>query len=117
MLKKIAFISAIVIFIAIFYGLSSQVYSALQAGERLEKEVEKIVLLRQKNNELKQRLEEVKSPRFIEQQARDRLNMAKSNETIIIIPKEEIEKVLSAQKQVIEEQIPNWQGWLKLFWP
>ena len=57
-----------------------------------------------------------KSQDFIEQQARDKLGLAKEGETIVIIPEEKINQVLGMAKQVVEPRLPNWQGWLRLFW-
>lgn len=114
--KKLALILIIILFFGIFYGLSKQILGSLQAGKRLERETEELVQLQKKNIELKKELIEVQTPQFIEREARDKLNFSRPNETVIIIPEEEIDKVLGIEKKIGETKIPNWQGWLKLFW-
>ncbi len=74
-------------------------------------EVEELTL---KNKELKERLEYVKSEEFVEKEVRDKLNMAKENEVIVVLPEglELRDQQLEASN---EEDLPNWQRWLKLF--
>ncbi len=115
MLKRLILLIGIVVCIAIFYSLGKQITDSLQAGSRVDAEVEKLTQLQKKNEELKNRLSEVNSLPFLEAQARNKFNMARNGETVVVIPQEEIDKILGAQKQVILEKIPNWQGWLRLF--
>ncbi len=51
----------------------------------------------------------------VEKIARDKLNMGKPGETVVVIPEELITKVIEDNKPKIEPKLPNWQGWLKLF--
>lgn len=115
MIKKIAFLGILVLLLGFFYSLGKQIYDSLEVSNRLDQETEQLVKLQQKNNELKKKLAEVGTINFIEQQARDKLNQARPNETVIIIPPQEIDKILGAQKEKIAEVIPNWSAWLKLF--
>ena len=82
----------------------------------MDNEAEKLTLLQRRNEELKKKLVEVGSLQFIEQQARDKLSLARPGETIMVIPQSEIDKVLGAQKEVQKIVEPYWQGWLRLFW-
>lgn len=53
---------------------------------------------------------------FIEEEARNKLNMAKSNETIVILP--ENLKAALGQEEISpknKEKLPNWQQWWQLF--
>lgn len=113
--RKVATIAVITLLLGLFYGLGRQVYSSLQAGNRLNVEAEELAKLQQKNTELKKKLVEVQSPQFVEKEARDKLNFTRPNETIVIIPQEEIDKILGIEERVEEIKIPNWQGWLRLF--
>lgn len=116
MIKKVIFTLIILLLIIAFYSLGKQIFESMQAGKRLEQETEALVSLRKKNSELKKRLTEVGSVGFIEQQARDKLNLVRPGETIVIIPRGEIEKILGAEIEKGVENLPNWQGWLRLFW-
>lgn len=114
--KKVVLALSLIMLLVIAYGLGKQFYSSLQTGERLEVEIEEVDRLQKRNAQLKKRLEEVQTPQFIEEAARNKLNFSRPNETVIIIPQEEIDKVLNAEKKVEEIKLPNWQAWLRLFW-
>ena len=111
-----AVILTAVVLSGLFYGLGRQLFSSLRGSRRLEMETEDLVKLQKKNLELKSKLAEVGSLRFIETQIRDKLNLSREGETVIIIPQEEIDKVLALEKKEEEVKIPNWQGWLRLLW-
>lgn len=115
--RKIIFILFFIILLGLFYALGSQIYDSLQSGKRLDMETEKLIKLQKRNSELKNKLAEVQSIGFIEKEARNKLNLAREGETVIIISQKEIDKVLGLEKKQTEEiKIPNWQGWLRLFW-
>ncbi|KKS64434.1 hypothetical protein A3A14_02055 [Candidatus Daviesbacteria bacterium RIFCSPLOWO2_01_FULL_43_38] len=116
MIKKIIFVLGVILVIVMVYGFGKQIFSSLEAGKRLDNEAEKLTLLQRRNEELKKKLVEVGSLQFIEQQARDKLSLARPGETIMVIPQSEIDKVLGAQKEVQKIVEPYWQGWLRLFW-
>ncbi len=70
------------------------------------------------NNELKVKVEELRSPEFQEVQLRDKLDLAKEGEIVVVLPDEEILRKL-APKRIEEENIlpdPTWRRWLKLFY-
>ncbi len=99
----------------ILLGLGKQIGTALQAGKRLDTTAQQVDTQQQQNRQLKAKLAEVQKYNFIEQIARNKLNMGKPGETVVIIPEKAINQVLGAQKQIPEINLPNWQGWLKLF--
>ncbi len=114
--KKIGVVVVMVVVVILAYGLITQIWSAFGAERRLSYEFEKLSKLQIKNQELKKTLAQAKSPEFIEAQARDKLGLAKDGETIFIVPKEKIEQILGLSKKVEEIKLPNWQGWLRVFW-
>lgn len=113
--KKIVVFLIFIVILFLAYGLVSQIYSAFQAEKRLSSEFEKLSGLQVKNQELKKTLSEARSPQFLEQMARDKLGLSKDGETVFIIPQEKIDKVLGISEKIGELRLPNWQGWLKLF--
>lgn len=115
MTKKLGFLLLIFLTILFAYNLIGQIFNTLKSGERLDQVVQKLHQLEVKNRELKKRLEEVKSPEFLEQQARDKLGLAKEGETVVIIPQEKIDQILGASRDKEEGKLPNWLGWLRLF--
>lgn len=115
MIKKIIFVLGVVLVIGMVYSFGKQIYGSLEAGKRLDNEAEKLTLLQKRNEELKKKLVEVGSLQFIEQQARDKLSLARPGEAVMVIPQAEIDKVLGVQQEVQKVIEPYWQGWLKLF--
>lgn len=115
MIKKIIFVLGVVLVIGMIYSFGKQIYGSLEAGKRLDNEAEKLTLLQKRNEELKKKLTEVGSLQFIEQQARDKLSLARPGEAVMVIPQAEIDKVLGVQQEVQKVIEPYWQGWLKLF--
>lgn len=116
MLNKLAIIGGVLLIIVICYSLAKQTYDSLQVESRMDAETEKLISLQRQNSDLKKQLEEVQSIGFIESGARDRLNFARTNETVVIISQEKLQKVLGVAVSKKEEISANWQGWLKLFW-
>lgn len=116
MIKKSVFILILLLVLTIFYSLARQIYESLQTGERLDNQVEELSELQHRNAELKKKLEKVQTQEFIEEQARNKLNLAKEGETVVIIPQEVLDKVLNLEQKVQGVRAPHWQAWLRLFW-
>ncbi len=114
MIRKIIAILAVLVILLIAYNLVSQILGAFKSSDRLSAMADKVYSLEAQNKELKKKLEEIKSPQFIEQQARDKLGLSKKGETIVIIPEQKLKEVLGVS-QSAQIRFPNWQGWLKLF--
>ena len=69
-----------------------------------------------KNQDLKKTKEFYQSDAFLEEQIRNKLQMAKPEEKIIILP----EAIVNTQSEQLEEseqleQLANWEKWLRLF--
>lgn len=96
-------------------GLGRQIVAAINAGQRLEKSAGEVEMLKQENRLLKDKLAQVDQADYTEEIARDKLNLGKPGETVVVVPDQAIEKVLSLQQPAKATPIPNWQGWLKLF--
>ena len=108
---------AILLSALIITSLARNVLRIQRAGggvEKAEKRVDKLV---QEKEELEAKLEEVRSDEFIEKQLRDKLNLAKEDEIVIILPDDEILKKLAPKHEEEEEVLPdpNWKKWVHLF--
>lgn len=64
---------------------------------------------------LKKELEYAQSPEFIEQEARNRLGLAREGESVVILPKSQFPISNDQTKEEKEEKIPNWKRWWRLF--
>lgn len=115
MIKKFLVIVIIIVAIIILIGLGRQIYTALGADRRLNQILEDVGALERENKQLKKELAEAETFNSVEEIARNDLNMSLPNETVVIIPQNLIDKVLTPSPKPVEIKIPNWQGWLNLF--
>lgn len=76
-----------------------------QAQEKLEK-------AKENNKDLKRQLARVETQEFVEKEARNRLNLAKEGEVVVILPS--ISPILSPTPTPIDTSA-NWQKWMKVF--
>lgn len=117
MLRKIVIATAVLVVLLIAYNLIVQIMSAVKSGERLSDEANEVYRLEIKNKELKQQLSQIKTPEFIEEQARNKLGLGREGETIVIIPEDKLKLVLGASNSAQAERLPNPLGWWRFFFP
>ncbi len=114
MIKKIAIGIAILVVFFLAYKLFSQILYALKSEDRLTSAAEVVYRLENKNKQLQEKLSEIQSPQFIEQQARNKLGLSKKGETVVIIPEEKLKLVLGSSQSAVV-RLPNWLGWFRVF--
>ncbi len=114
MIRKIALGVIILVVLSLAYNLLVQITDALRSGDRLSAAAEAVYNLEAKNRQLKNKLSEVQSPEFIEEQARNKLGLGKSGETMVIIPDDKLKLVMGASSSA-GVRLPNWLGWFKVF--
>lgn len=115
MQKKISVLVIIFISLSILIGLSRQIIDALNVTKKIDLAVNEVSIKQEENKALKEKLFLVGQNEYIEEVSRNKLNLAKPEETIVVIPESEINRVLFANKPYVEEKIPNWEGWMRLF--
>ncbi len=114
MVKKIGLIIVSLVLLIIVFNLIQRILDAFKSSDRLTREAEKVYQLEAANKQLKQRLSEVQSADFIETEARDKLNLSKTGETLVIIPEQKIKELLASSSAQIA-RLPNWLGWWRVF--
>lgn len=114
MFKKLIVIVFIIVALIILVGLSRQIYDALGVDKRFDIVLEDVTKLEKENRELKKQLAQAESLDSIEQLARDDLNMALPNETIVVIPENTIDKVVNPPPSFLPGPVPNWEAWMRL---
>lgn len=111
-MKRRLIIFCISIFsLATIVNISRSIWSVWQKGSIVSEREAVLSELKQENSELKKKLIEVNTPEFVEKQAREKLNLQKEGEIVVVLPKEEVAGV-SAN---LEEEPAHWQKWWKLF--
>ena len=115
MLRKIILTAIILLSFVIIYNLLRQITDAVSSEDRLSAQAEAVYQLETTNRQLKKKLSEVKSPQFIEKEARDKLGLGKPGETIVVIPEEKLKSVMEASNSAQDIRLPNWLGWWRVF--
>lgn len=115
MIKKVSLGFLILVSLMMAYNLVNQIMAATKSGERLFQSADILFRLEAKNRQLKDKLSKLQSAEFLEEQARNKLGFAKKGETVVVIPPEKLKSVLGAS-QSAQIRLPNWLGWLKVFW-
>jgi len=115
-LEKRSNIILFILVITLTFSLARNITRTNKANLKIEEAKLRVEKLRNENEELNKKLENVKEE-FIEKQLRDKLGLAKEGEIIVVLPNEEILRKLAPNYTDEEETLPdpNWKKWMKLF--
>jgi len=80
--------------------------------EIIENAQQKLDIEKKENEALTREFAKTQTPEFIEKQAREKLNMAKEGETVVILP--QIIPMVSPTPTPVDTSA-NWEKWLKVF--
>lgn len=111
-IKKIVFFSILIVSFFIINNLVHSIYMLWQKEQLVIEAKSEINKEKKEWESLKQRLETARKPQFVEEEARNKLLMAKPGEGVIVIPT--IQASPSA-KPVAKDIRPNWQKWWEVF--
>jgi cell division protein FtsB len=116
MTKKVIIIVSILIILFIAGSLIKQISATVASSERLIGLINEVAELKIKNRELYSQIERIKTKEFIEEQARNKLGLIKDGETLVIISDDKLKQVMGVSQSAQVARLPNWKGWLRLFW-
>jgi len=105
-------IVAIVGLLVTIVGLSRSVIRLIDRKSMLKTKKEELIRIQNEQETLKNRLSLAQTPEFIEKEAREKLNLGKSGETIILVELGDTQLQTQGKKVTTE---PNWKKWLDLF--
>lgn len=112
-MRKLFFFIIVVTSLFIINNLVKSIYSLWQKQDLIVKVKQAVEKEKKKNLQLKQQLISIKSPEFVEQEARDKLFLSKPGEQIIILPSPNPPPQL--YKTVEKGSQPAWRKWWNLF--
>jgi cell division protein FtsB len=112
--KKPIQILIIIIGIALIVSLSRSILKMFKAKDELRLAEQKIEELQKEAASLTEKREFYQSEEFIEQEARNKLNMAKEGETVVVLPPN-LKEILGEKENQPQTPLPNWRQWLSLF--
>lgn len=110
-MKKVLFILTITASLFIIKDLVYSIYSLWSKKDLLTVAQKELGREKQENNRLVVSLSEAKKQSFIEEEARNKLFLAKPGESIVVLPHTSFEAKIVKK----EAPKPNWQQWLQLF--
>lgn len=96
--------------IVFIVNLSRSIYSLWSKGSLVSEREDVRKTLSEANAKFKEDLSEVESPEFIEREAREKLNLQREGEMVVVLPKRP-----QAVTTEAKSQDPNWLRWWKLF--
>jgi len=103
----------VITIIILVYLIISSIKSVLElrkTGQMVGEYEQELEAVKKQNQELKERLNEVKKPEFIEREAREKLGLGKPGESIVIMP-----KITIMPEKKKEKPLANWEKWWRLF--
>lgn len=113
-IKKATYYLSICLILLLIFNVSKDVYRLMNAGQRLEDAEKNLAKIIEENEKLKKQQKESKNDYYLEKEIRDKLGMAKPDETVVILP-EELELTDNQLGEEKKENLPNWEKWLNVF--
>jgi cell division protein FtsB len=111
-MKKLVFIITVIILLLIINSLAHSTFDLWHKQDLLTRAQQELAKEQQLNQKLKAELSYAKTNQFVEEEARDKLFMAKPGEQPVLIPSDLLKPYI-LQKPT--PAIPNWQKWWNLF--
>ena len=111
---EIGWLKAVILVVAwlIIISLAKDVWQIRTGFNRITESERRLVAEEARQSNLKQKLELVQTPAYKEKLIREKLNMQKIGEVIVVMPKNGSLTTVSETKPDLPE--PNWEKWWKL---
>lgn len=97
----------LIISLYLIYSLSRSIINLRQKDNILIEEEKKLTELKEKNEELKEELDRLQSKQYLERQIRNKLNLGKEGDYLVILP-----SISVPVSPTPTPQLENWQKWL-----
>jgi cell division protein FtsB len=113
-IKKIVFFTIVVASLFIINSLVHSIYSLWQKQSLVVDAQQNLETEKKKNQKLKEELSIVNNKQFIEEEARDKLFLAKPGEKVIVMPSVALQASPSVSLTPVDTR-SNWKRWWELF--
>jgi len=104
----------IIVGVGLIVSLSRDILRLLKSAQQLKLAQQRMEQFEKESENLAKKKEYYQSGAFVEEEARNKLNMAKEGEAIVILPPN-IKEVLGEKESFNVKPLPNWRQWLNLF--
>lgn len=112
-MKKAIYIVVVIVLLLMINGLLHSIYDIWHKQDLVTSAQKQLDREKLENQKLKGELSFAQTPQFLEEQAHNKLFLVKPGEQEVLISPSLTQNQNSAKKQ--NQNIPNWQQWLKLF--
>ena len=112
-MKKILAIGFLIFEAYIVISFSHSVWDLYSKQGEIKHTEDRVDSLARENNKLKSELNYVRTDAYVEKTAREKLNLVREGETIVVIP-DSVLKAATASSQPTPIP-PNWEQWMRLF--
>lgn len=111
---KYRLVSWILLFIILMLVINiiRSFFNLRQRGDVISQTQEKLQSEKEQQEELNRQLARVESPAYIEKEARNKLNLGREREIVLILPS--ISPIAEPTPTIIDKS-SNWQKWIRLF--
>jgi len=109
--KNLLLIFAIIVGLVLAYNSLQKIMSFRGTSQKVVGAQKRLEQLKEENERLKSDLEYKRSERFIEEEIRNKLGLAREGEEVFAVPKDVDRESLIVNEG---EEKPNWQKWRQL---
>lgn len=111
-MKKIVYLIIVFILVITIVNLIGSIYTLWHKQDLLTNARQQLTQETKENSALEKELVKVKSPKFLDEEARNKLLMVKPGESEVLIDQNLLKPKSSDKKKANQ---PYWQQWLALF--
>ena len=111
---RLVIILSMMVMVGIVVSLVKQLFIQGRLGRKLNQENKELILLQEKNRQLKLQLQEVENDQYFKTQAWKLFGMSEDGKPIVFDNKKS-ELKEEAVNLMLKEKIPNYQKWFNLF--
>ena len=112
--NKLIQIIIFIVGLGLIANLSNNIFRMFRVTDELRSTEQKVRELGEQKENLTGKMEFYQSEEFIEQEARNKLNMVKEGEVVIVLPSN-LKEILKEKEIRMQVSSPNWRQWLELF--
>lgn len=103
----------VVIGLVLVVRTGQNVWRLFRAGDRVNEASRELAQVQAEHDRLEARLNEVRSPEFVEREAREKLGLGREGEVMLILPDQNAGA--SGQMAGVRGEEPNWKKWWDLY--
>lgn len=107
----------LIVSLVLILAIGRSTLRLLGRGDAIKEAEKRVEELREEQAKLLQMKERVETKEFIEEQAREKLGLAKEGEVVVVLPSEEVLRKFAPEieEEEFAEKLPIWRRWKRMF--